>query len=68
MIVQRRLLEAKRLLLFTVRPLEDIAYEVGLKDAAYYYCGFPVLELGCHRANGACSIRHRGEYESLFNM
>jgi AraC family transcriptional activator of pobA len=36
MIVQRRLLEAKRLLLFTVRSLEDIAYEVGLKDAAYF--------------------------------
>ncbi|QFY63234.1 helix-turn-helix domain-containing protein (plasmid) [Rhizobium grahamii] len=33
---ERRLLEAKRLLLFTVRPLEDIAYEVGLKDAAYF--------------------------------
>ncbi|MEK1934156.1 MAG: helix-turn-helix domain-containing protein [Pararhizobium sp.] len=36
MIVERRLLEAKRLLLFTVRSLEDIAYEVGLKDAAYF--------------------------------
>uniref|UniRef100_UPI00261AE37D helix-turn-helix domain-containing protein n=1 Tax=uncultured Rhizobium sp. TaxID=155567 RepID=UPI00261AE37D len=36
MIVERRLLEAKRLLLFTVRPLEDIAYEIGLKDAAYF--------------------------------
>ena len=33
---ERRLLEAKRLLLFTVRPLEDIAYEIGLKDAAYF--------------------------------
>lgn len=36
MIVERRLLETKRLLLFTVRSLEDIAYEVGLKDAAYF--------------------------------
>jgi AraC family transcriptional activator of pobA len=36
MIAGRRLLEAKRLLLFTIRPLEDIAYEVGLKDAAYF--------------------------------
>ncbi|PDS78906.1 helix-turn-helix domain-containing protein [Rhizobium sp. L43] len=36
MIAERRLIEAKRLLLFTIRPLEDIAYEVGLKDAAYF--------------------------------
>jgi AraC family transcriptional activator of pobA len=36
MIAERRLLEAKRLLLFTIRSLEDIAYEVGLKDAAYF--------------------------------
>jgi AraC family transcriptional activator of pobA len=33
---ERRLLEARRLLLFTVRSVEDIAYEVGLKDAAYF--------------------------------
>ena len=33
---ERRMLEAKRLLLFTVRPVEDIAYELGLKDAAYF--------------------------------
>jgi AraC family transcriptional activator of pobA len=33
---QRRLLEAKRLLLFTVRSVEDIAFEIGLKDAAYF--------------------------------
>lgn len=32
----RRMLEAKRLLLFTVRSVEDIAYELGLKDAAYF--------------------------------
>jgi AraC family transcriptional regulator, transcriptional activator of pobA len=36
LINERRLLEAKRLLLFTVRSLEDIAYEIGLKDAAYF--------------------------------
>jgi len=36
LIAERRLLEAKRLLLFTVRSLEAIAYEVGLKDAAYF--------------------------------
>ena len=44
---QRRMLEAKRLLLFTVRSVEDIAYELGLKDAAYFsrffktYAGLP---------------------------
>lgn len=36
LISERRLLEAKRLLLFTVRSLEDIAYEIGLRDAAYF--------------------------------
>ncbi len=36
LINERRLLEAKRLLLFTVRSLEDIAYEIGLRDAAYF--------------------------------
>jgi len=35
-ITERRMLEAKRLLLFTVRSVEDIAYEVGLDDAAYF--------------------------------
>jgi len=33
---QRRLVEAKRLLLFTVRPVEDIAYETGFNDPAYF--------------------------------
>ena len=33
---ERRFLEAKRLLLFTVRPLEDIAFEIGFRDAAYF--------------------------------
>lgn len=32
----RRLVEAKRLLLFTVRPVEDIAYETGFNDPAYF--------------------------------
>lgn len=36
LIGMRRLLEAKRLLLFTVRPVEDIGYEIGLQDAAYF--------------------------------
>lgn len=36
LINERRLLEAKRLLLFTVRPLEDISYEIGFADAAYF--------------------------------
>lgn len=33
---ERRLLEAKRLLLFTVRSVEDIGYEVGFQDPAYF--------------------------------
>lgn len=33
---ERRLLEAKRLLLFTVRSVEDIAYEIGLRNTAYF--------------------------------
>lgn len=33
---ERRLLEAKRLLLFTVRCVEDISYEVGFRDPAYF--------------------------------
>lgn len=32
----RRLLEAKRLLLFTVRPVQDIAAEIGIDDPAYF--------------------------------
>lgn len=35
-VLERRLLEAKRLLLFTIRTVEDIAYEIGFKDAAYF--------------------------------
>lgn len=33
---ERRLLEAKRLLLFTIRSVEDIAYETGFRDPAYF--------------------------------
>ncbi len=33
---ERRLLEAKRLLLFTVRSAEDVAYELGFRDPAYF--------------------------------
>lgn len=36
LIIERRLLEAKRLLLFTVRTLDDIAGEVGVNDPAYF--------------------------------
>jgi AraC family transcriptional activator of pobA len=36
LISDRRLLEAKRLLLFTLRTVEDIAYETGFKDPAYF--------------------------------
>lgn len=35
-IEQRRMIEAKRLLLFTVRSVEDIGYEVGFHDPAYF--------------------------------
>jgi len=41
---ERRMLEAKRLLLFTVRPVEDIAYELGLRDAAYFSRVFKAYE------------------------
>ena len=34
--LNRRLLEAKRLLLFTIRPVEEIAYEIGFRDPAYF--------------------------------
>lgn len=36
LISDRRLLESKRLLAFTVRPIEVIAAEVGLSDPAYF--------------------------------
>lgn len=36
LIVERRLLEAKRLLLFTIRSIEDIAFELSMKDPAYF--------------------------------
>lgn len=36
LISDRRLLEAKRLLRFTVRTVEDIAYETGFRDPAYF--------------------------------
>lgn len=35
-IVQRRLLEAKRLLKFSIRSSESIAFELGFKDSAYF--------------------------------
>ncbi|WFU11699.1 helix-turn-helix domain-containing protein (plasmid) [Rhizobium sp. CB3090] len=36
LILERRLLEAKRLLLFTIRSVEDIGREVGFDDPAYF--------------------------------
>ncbi|MGV3552137.1 helix-turn-helix domain-containing protein [Rhizobium sp.] len=54
---QRRLLEAKRLLRFTVRSAEDIAYEIGLKDAAYFsrffksHMGLPPSEWRADRSH-----------------
>lgn len=33
---KRRLVEAKRLLVFTIRSVEDVAYEVGFRDPAYF--------------------------------
>ncbi|NDW03435.1 helix-turn-helix domain-containing protein [Jiella pacifica] len=35
-VLRRRLLEAKRLLLFTIRSVEEIAYEIGFRDPAYF--------------------------------
>lgn len=35
-ILERRVLEAKRLLLFTIRSVEDVSYEVGFSDPAYF--------------------------------
>lgn len=46
-VLARRLLEAKRLLLFTIRPVEAVAYETGFRDPAYFSrffarrCGAP---------------------------
>ena len=36
MLLDRRLLEAKRLLMFTIRSVEDIGREVGFEDPAYF--------------------------------
>ena len=36
MLLERRLLEAKRLLMFTIRSVEDIGREVGFEDPAYF--------------------------------
>lgn len=35
-VTDRKLLEAKRLLLYTIRSVEDIAYEIGFSDPAYF--------------------------------
>jgi len=36
MLMERRLLEAKRLLMFTIRSVEDIGREIGFEDPAYF--------------------------------
>ncbi|MNL85110.1 Transcriptional activator NphR [compost metagenome] len=36
LILERRLLEAKRLLMFTIRSVEDIGREIGFDDPAYF--------------------------------
>ncbi|ENN88766.1 transcriptional regulator, AraC family [Rhizobium freirei PRF 81] len=36
LMLERRLLEAKRLLMFTIRSVEDIGREVGFEDPAYF--------------------------------
>jgi AraC family transcriptional activator of pobA len=36
LLLDRRLLEAKRLLTFTIRPIEDIGREIGFQDPAYF--------------------------------
>ena len=36
LLLERRLLEAKRLLRFTIRPVEDIGREIGFGDPAYF--------------------------------
>jgi AraC family transcriptional regulator, transcriptional activator of pobA len=33
---ERRLLEVKRLLLFTMRSVEGVAHEIGFRDPAYF--------------------------------
>jgi AraC family transcriptional regulator, transcriptional activator of pobA len=35
-VLDRRLVEAKRLLKFTIRPVEDIAFSIGFRDPAYF--------------------------------
>lgn len=35
-VLDRRLIEARRLLRFTIRPVEDIAFSIGFKDPAYF--------------------------------
>ena len=55
---ERRLLEAKRLLLFTVRSIEDIAYEVGLREAAYFSRFFKIRTGAAPREWRASHLQH----------
>ncbi len=36
LVLERKLLEAKRLLLFTIRPVEQISFELGFQDTGYF--------------------------------
>jgi AraC family transcriptional regulator, transcriptional activator of pobA len=40
LVLERRMLEAKRLLKFTIRSAEDIAFELGFEDPAYFNRAF----------------------------
>ncbi|KQV37032.1 AraC family transcriptional regulator [Rhizobium sp. Root1204] len=61
MVIERRSLEARRLLLFTIRSVEDIGREVGFDDPAYFSRFFR-MRMGCspsewrraHLKDGGC--------------
>ena len=55
LLLERRLLEAKRLLMFTVRSVEDIAGEIGFEDPAYFSRFF---RKRCGEAPAAWRRRH----------
>lgn len=55
LVLDRRLIEAKRLLKFTIRPVEDIAFAIGFKDPAYFSRFFRV-----HVGQSPSNWRSRG--------
>ncbi|ANL38169.1 HTH DNA-binding domain-containing protein (plasmid) [Rhizobium phaseoli] len=55
LLLERRLLEAKRLLMFTVRSVEDIADEIGFEDPAYF-SRFSANPLATRRPPGAVIV------------